>query len=109
MTADVVITGTNGNTEVLPSGNLLYIPAGPALSSAEVRSGSQQSRDKAHALIIERLREERLKLGEGAISGEEEIRLDRIVVFLDEHGAPILPDAEEAEKKNRRLLPPTQR
>lgn len=102
--ADVFIIGTTGSTEIHPPGNLLYIPLGPKLSSAEVRSGSQQSRDKAHALITESLREERLKLGGVAISREEESRLDRIVVFIDEHGAPILPDAEEARQKSTSSL-----
>lgn len=103
-TADAFITGTSSNTEIHPSGNFLFTPVRPKLSSAEVRSGSQQSRGKAHALITERLCEERLKLGGIAISREEESPLDKVVVFLDENGAPILPDAEEAKKKSTSSL-----
>ncbi|WP_020564362.1 fibronectin type III domain-containing protein [Methylosarcina fibrata] len=98
--ADGVIPGSTGHSEIHSAGNLLYIPVGPKLSSAEVRSGTQPSRNKAHALIAERLREKKPKPGNAAVPEREGSRLDRVVVFLDENGEPILPDAEEARKKS---------
>lgn len=104
-TAVAWTTGSTGNFEVYSQGDILYIPVGPKLSSAEVRSGTQESRDKAHALIMERLREEELKLGrEERELGEEAIPVDRIVILLDEQGAPILPNAERVRKQSPSLL-----